>query len=52
MKQSSVLKGKITEIFINREDAVSVLNVTSLKDIDVVRSMEYLLPQEGQKRLW
>ena len=26
--------------------------LTSLKDIDVVRSMEYLLPQEGQKRLW
>ena len=30
MKQSSVLKGKITEIFINREDAVSVLNVNQL----------------------
>ena len=31
MKQSSVLKGKITEIFINREDAVSVLNVNQFK---------------------
>ena len=28
------------------------LTLTSLKDIDLVRSMEYLLPQEGQKRLW
>lgn len=26
--------------------------LTSLKDIDVVRSIEYLLLQEGQKRLW
>ena len=24
----------------------------SLKDIEVVRSMAYLLPQVGQKRLW
>lgn len=31
MKQSSVLKGKITEIFINREDAVSVMNVNQFK---------------------
>ena len=31
MKQSSVLKEKITEIFINREDAVSVLNVNQFK---------------------
>ena len=31
MKQSSVLKGKIMEIFINREDAVSVLNVNQFK---------------------
>ena len=31
MKQSSALKGKITEIFINREDVVSVLNVNQFK---------------------
>ena len=31
MKQSSVLKGKITEIFINCEGAVSVLNVNQFK---------------------
>ena len=24
----------------------------SLKDMEVVRSMEYLLPHIGQKRLW
>ena len=31
MKQSSVLKGKITEIFINGEDTVSVLDVNQFK---------------------
>lgn len=28
------------------------LTLTSLKDMEVERSIEYLLPQVGQKRLW
>ena len=47
-KQRSVLKEKITEIFINGEDTVSVLDVNQFKKTwKVERSIEYLLPQVG-----
>jgi len=53
VQQGTVFEKKGTEIFIDGEDAVPCLwvTLTSLKDIEVVRSMEYLLPQVGQNRL-
>lgn len=45
-------EGKIAEIFIYGKTQCRCGTLTSLKDILVVRSMEYLFPQVGQKRLW
>ena len=51
VKKGAVIEEKITEIFINGKNTVAMSNIDRLKDILVVRSMAYLLPQVGQKRL-
>ena len=51
VKKGTVFEKVISEMFINGKDTVSVLDIDELKDILVVRSMEYLFPQVGQKRL-
>ena len=51
VKERAILQEKITEGRINGKNAMTCLTLMSLKDIEVVRSMEYLLPQIGQKRL-
>lgn len=43
-----VLQKERTELFGDGEDAVPVGASMSLKDMEVVLSMEYLTPQEGQ----
>ena len=49
VKERAILQEKITEGRINGKNAMyGVLTLTSLKDIEVVRSMEYLLPQVGR----
>ena len=51
VQEGAVLKKKVAEIFINGKNAMAVLDIDELKDILVVRSIAYLFPQVGQKRL-
>lgn len=51
IQDGTVLKEKVAEIFINSKTQWRCWTLTSLKDILVVRSIEYLFPQVGQKRL-
>jgi len=51
VKERAILQEKITEGRINGKNAMTVSDINELKGHRVVRSMEYLLPQVGQKRL-
>lgn len=52
MKQSSVLKKKSRRFSSIVKTQCLCGTLISLKDMEVERSIEYLLPQVGQKRLW
>ena len=51
IEEGAVIEEKIPKLFINGKDTMAVGTSMSLKDIEVERSMAYLLPQVGQKRL-
>lgn len=51
VKKGTIFEKEVTKIFINGENTMTCRTLSSLKDILVVRSMEYLFPQVGQKRL-
>ena len=51
VQKRSVLKEEAAEIFINSKNAMAVLDANEFERHTGVRSIEYLLPHEGQKRL-
>ena len=51
VQERTILEKKVPEIFINGKNAMAVLDIDELKRHTGVRAIEYLLPQEGQKRL-
>ena len=51
VQERTVLEKKVSKIFINGKNTMAMLDTDELKDIVVVRSIAYLFPQVGQKRL-
>ena len=52
VKKRTVEEKKVTKVLVNGKDAMTVMDSDHFKDIEVARCILYLLPQEGQKRLW